>query len=153
MIAVCWVLVNRFDCVIKGGFVRDWVVNGEEVLPKTEKERVDLLQNNPRNQFLEVVDDTVTPSDIDAEMSPDTPFIEGLFLKEMKKLGISVRIEEDGWRKHIMFDYKSPSGGFTADLIQPFTSMTHYTYDFDVNVMYLKKNRLSSIGMKIPLVY
>ena len=31
--------------------------------------------------------------------------------------------------------------------------MTHYTYDFDVNVMYVKKNNLSSIGMKIPLVY
>jgi|JI61114C2RNA_FD_contig_21_4871538_length_378_multi_1_in_0_out_0_1 hypothetical protein len=31
--------------------------------------------------------------------------------------------------------------------------MTHYTYDFDVNVMYLKKDQLNSIGMKIPLVY
>ena len=29
MIVVCWVLVNMFDCVIKGGFVRDWVVNAE----------------------------------------------------------------------------------------------------------------------------
>jgi len=29
MIAVCWILVNVFHCVIKGGFVRDWVVNGE----------------------------------------------------------------------------------------------------------------------------
>lgn len=30
MIAVCWVLVKRFDCIIKGGFVRDWVINGTE---------------------------------------------------------------------------------------------------------------------------
>ncbi len=28
MIAACWVLVNKFNCVVKGGFVRDWVVNG-----------------------------------------------------------------------------------------------------------------------------
>jgi hypothetical protein len=28
MVAVCWVLTNVFGCVIKGGFVRDWVVNG-----------------------------------------------------------------------------------------------------------------------------
>jgi hypothetical protein len=30
MIAVCWVLVNRFSCIIKGGFVRDWIVNGKD---------------------------------------------------------------------------------------------------------------------------
>ena len=29
MIAVCWVLINVFGCTVKGGFVRDWVVNGE----------------------------------------------------------------------------------------------------------------------------
>jgi len=27
MIAASWVLTNMFDCAIKGGFVRDWVVN------------------------------------------------------------------------------------------------------------------------------
>ena len=27
MIAASWVLTNTFGCVIKGGFVRDWVVN------------------------------------------------------------------------------------------------------------------------------
>lgn len=31
--------------------------------------------------------------------------------------------------------------------------MTHFTYDFDVNTMYIKKNNLNAIGMKIPLVY
>jgi hypothetical protein len=35
----------------------------------------------------------------------------------MKKLGINVQIEDDGWRKHIIFDDKTESGGFTADLI------------------------------------
>lgn len=29
MVAVCWVLTCIFDCVIKGGFVRDWVINGD----------------------------------------------------------------------------------------------------------------------------
>lgn len=37
MIAVSWVLINLFDCVVKGGFVRDWIVNGEEVVPVTVK--------------------------------------------------------------------------------------------------------------------
>ena len=71
----------------------------------------------------------------------------------MKKLGINIQIEDDGWRKHIIFDDKTESGGFTADLIQPYTALTHYTYDFDVNVMYLKKDHINSIGMKVPLEY
>ena len=28
MVAVCWILVTKFDCTIKGGFVRDFVVRG-----------------------------------------------------------------------------------------------------------------------------
>lgn len=35
MIAVSWVLVNLFGCTIKGGFVRDWVVNADEWLELT----------------------------------------------------------------------------------------------------------------------
>lgn len=69
----------------------------------------------------------------------------------MKKLGIPVVIEEGGWRKHLLFDDNSTSGGFTADLIEPYTSVTHYTYDFDVNVMFIQRNIINSIGMKIPL--
>jgi hypothetical protein len=65
MIAACWVLVNNFSCVIKGGFVRDWVVNGDEVLD-TKKDLTKLLQVNARNKYFEVNDDNVTPSDIDA---------------------------------------------------------------------------------------
>ena len=38
-------------------------------------------------------------------------------------------------------------------MIEPYTSITHYTYDFDVNVMYIKRNHTNSIGMKIPLEY
>jgi len=69
----------------------------------------------------------------------------------MKKLGINILIEEDGWRKHIIFDDKTESGGFTADLIEPYTSMCHDTYDFDVNTLYITKDNINAIGMKIPL--
>lgn len=50
MIAVCWVLVNLFNCTIKGGFVRDWVVNADEWLDLTVQERLNLLQPNVRNK-------------------------------------------------------------------------------------------------------
>lgn len=71
----------------------------------------------------------------------------------MAKLGIVTVIEQDGWRKHVIFDFGAPTGGFTADLIQPYTSMCHDSYDFDVNTMYIKKDHLNAIGQKIPLEY
>jgi len=79
MIATCWILVNKFHCVIKGGFVRDWIVNNEEILPSTN--RRNLLQSNPRNTFIEVVDESVTPSDIDAELSDFTLLDKEKFIK------------------------------------------------------------------------
>ena len=51
-----------------------------------------LLQSNPRNYFLEVFDDSITPSDIDAEMSYSRPFKPEAFIKELKRLGITCKI-------------------------------------------------------------
>lgn len=72
------------------------------------------------------------------------------FTQGMKKLNITVEIEDDGWRKHLLFDKET--GGFTADLIQPYCYICHDSYDFDVNVFYIKKDHLSQIGMKIEMV-
>lgn len=66
MIAVCWVLVNKFNCVIKGGFVRDWIVRGHEYLPNTDLKN--LLEKNPYNHFYEIMNEQISPSDIDAEL-------------------------------------------------------------------------------------
>jgi len=66
-----------------------------------------MLKKNKRNQFLEVEDEKVTPSDIDVEMSSSHVFDEIKFAKEMKKLGIEIKIEDGGWRKHILFDDKT----------------------------------------------
>ncbi len=33
MVTVSWVLVNKFNCTIKGGFIIDWVIRGYEWLP------------------------------------------------------------------------------------------------------------------------
>lgn len=64
MIAVSWVLVTKFNCIIKGGFVRDWIVNGKQYLPNIDLKN--LLTLNPYNGFREVMDESVSPSDIDA---------------------------------------------------------------------------------------
>jgi hypothetical protein len=93
----------------------------------------------------------ITPSDIDAELSKDILFNREMFENEMNKLRIRTKITDDGWRFHVVFDLGGPTGGFTADLIQPYCYISHDAYDFDVNVLYIKKDHLKQIGMKIPL--
>lgn len=72
----------------------------------------------------------------------------------MKKLGISVTIDSrDGWRLHLIFDRDASTGAFTADLIMPYTTLCHDTYDFQENILYIKKDNLGAIGQKIPLEF
>lgn len=69
----------------------------------------------------------------------------------MKQLGIGVKIQEDGWRRHILFDEKEKTGGFTVDLIEPYCYISHDQVDFDVNAFYVKKDHLGGLGLKIPM--
>ena len=69
----------------------------------------------------------------------------------MNKLNIRAEIVDDGWRFHVVFDKGGPTGGFTADLIQPYCWISHDSFDFDVNVFFVKKDHLKQIGMKVPL--
>lgn len=150
MVAVCWILTCLFDCIVKGGFIRDWVVNADQNLPVGDLTK--LLTVNPRNGFEEVTNDTITPSDIDCQLSNKVLFDEDKFEKEMKKLGITVDIDgRDGWRLHLIFDRGAPTGAFTADLIMPYTTVCQDSCDFDVNLLFVKKDNLNALGQKIPL--
>ena len=57
----------------------------------------------------------------------------------------------DFWRIHIVFDKDSKTGGFTADLIQPFCQISLDVFDFDVNLFCLKKDWKNAMGLKIDL--
>lgn len=50
MVAVSWILVNKFHCVIKGGFIRDFVVRGYEWLPSGDLSN--LMSVCPRNGYI-----------------------------------------------------------------------------------------------------
>lgn len=50
MVAVCWVLVNKFHCTIKGGFIRDWVIRGYEYLPKGDLSNI--MKVSKRNGYI-----------------------------------------------------------------------------------------------------
>ena len=72
----------------------------------------------------------------------------------MKRIGIKTLkiVETEGWRKHVTFNANEPSGGFTADLIEPFCHISYDQCDFDVNLFYIQKDCLNSLGLKIPLI-
>lgn len=82
MVTVCWVLVNKYDCCIKGGFLRDWVINGECNIPGGSQS--DMLEEF--NGFYRIKDDLIVPSDIDVDLSEEKPFNFEEFKKFMNKL-------------------------------------------------------------------
>ena len=62
---IAWILINDYGCIIKGGFIRDWIVAGRDVFPKGTKLKD--LGNNRR----EFTDPTVTPNDLDVMLPID----------------------------------------------------------------------------------
>jgi hypothetical protein len=91
MIAVSWALV-LFDCTITGGFVRDWIVNGEE-------------HSKPGEPSI--------PSNIDADMSIEKQFNLQAFLSLMQKLDIKTSHKHYGWGLSLIFG----GGLFNASII------------------------------------
>ena len=67
MMAVCWILVHNFGCEIKGGFVRDWVINGEVKLPGGPLDYI--IVPCPYTGFYRISDESWSPSDIDVDLS------------------------------------------------------------------------------------
>lgn len=60
---VCWVLLNEFDCIIEGGFVRDWIIRGHENwVPGTK------LTKSDWNGKPDINDETISPKDLDVFM-------------------------------------------------------------------------------------
>lgn len=60
---VCWILVNKYNCKIEGGFVRDWIVGGNNVCDKNKP--IGFYKFKDRDM---VDDSDVFPKDIDAHL-------------------------------------------------------------------------------------
>lgn len=117
---VAWVLLNKYDCTLKGGFVRDWVVGGRENFPTGVK-----LQVNPVNGKEDILDERVSPKDLDVTLPIFSSkkkhykvFVPDEFIRIMKSYSIDTEVDEsEGWRYYCIFDRNRPSGAFTADII------------------------------------
>jgi hypothetical protein len=80
---VAWILVNKFNCILEGGFVRDWIVGGRSYIPKQGFK----LQVNPLNNRLDVIDESVSPKDLDV-MLPNKDFDPNRFQAVLIQYGI-----------------------------------------------------------------
>jgi hypothetical protein len=134
MEAVCRIAVHVFGCRVEGGFVRDWIVNGQRKHPSIPpRDWVHVTQEfrdaNPRGVFPPPAHNgwmkwdfkpevEVIPKDLDIELSVDEYFDVNRFISSVRELGIDVDYYQHIPQRHI-FLFDRETGPFTADFIEP----------------------------------
>jgi hypothetical protein len=148
MEVVAWVALCQFDCRLEGGFVRDWVVRGEEMAPPGVSMDKWLEWDKHRKRF-EVVKG-VTPTDLDMELSSKY-FPVQKFRNALHKLGYSTELQQFSLGYNLIVDRYAPTGPFTMDLVYPHQVATHDRVDFDVNNLYCIKDFTHELGMRVDI--
>ncbi len=67
---VAWILINQYDCILKGGFVRDYIVGGYTIVP---------VQNIFKG--CTILNDDIVPKDLDI-LLPITSGMKPFILEE-----------------------------------------------------------------------
>lgn len=113
MEVVSRLLIRKFKCKVTGGFIRDWVINGQQQAP------VGVAFENwiEKSSFggWEMIEGVV-PKDIDVEMAPNADFDVVRFICLVRACGISVDIYEHKPQRHC-FVFDRMVGAFTIDII------------------------------------
>jgi len=133
---VARIAVQIFNCKVVGGFVRDWVVNGERKhLPGPPSSWVE----EPKHGYVKYeIKEGVLPKDLDIEMSMEAYFDVNRFVQQVRDVGITVDYHEHIAQRHV-FLFEVERGPFTADFIEPHFAVLHTQGDFNVNQMCLVK--------------
>jgi len=162
MEAVTRIALQTFDCRVVGGFVRDWIVNGDRKHPKLPPK--DWVEITPgyrtygaakayppddhrgwmKWDFKEDVE--VVPKDLDIELMTKV-FDVNRFIQEVTSYGITVDHHQHIPQRHI-FLFDKDTGPFTADFIEPHFACLHTMGDFNVNCMTVSRFP-DQIGLKM----
>lgn len=161
MEAVTRIALHMFDSRVVGGFVRDWIVNGDRKHPKgidpcdwVEVQESYTGQHPPPERkdglgwlkwdFKKDVE--VVPKDLDIELMTQY-FDVNRFIAEVTRFGIDVDHHQHIPQRHVfLFDKKK--GPFTADFIEPHFACLHTLGDFTVNCLCVSKFP-GQIGLKM----
>ena len=161
MEAVTRIALQTFDCRVVGGFVRDWIVNGERKHPPKHVRPRDWVEigkdyeakqppDKPSSKAWikwDFKDDIeVVPKDLDIELMTQY-FDVNRFIQEVTDCGIVVDHHEHIPQRHI-FLFDKETGPFTADFIEPHFAALHTVGDFDVNCMCVSRFP-DQIGLKM----
>jgi hypothetical protein len=157
MEAVTRIALQNFDCRVVGGFVRDWIVNGDRKHPKTkpcdwvEVQKTYEAKQPPDNykgwmKWDFKPDVEVVPKDLDIELMTQY-FDVNRFIYEVTQYGIVVDHHQHIPQRHI-FLFDKETGPFTADFIEPHFACLHTLGDFNVNCMCVSKFP-GQIGLKM----
>jgi hypothetical protein len=127
---VARIAVQDFGCRICGGFVRDWIVNGERKhLPLPFSSWVEANAITTYD-----IKEGVVPKDLDLELPMDRYFDVARFVARARECGVQVDYHKHIAQRHVLL-FESERGPFTADLIEPHFAVLHTLADFDVNTL------------------
>ena len=95
------IAIMNFDCRVTGGFIRDWIINGET--PKTNLPLDQWVQKtNPLTSFQTYdIAEGILPKDLDIELPPGKYFDVSRFINDVRMTGITVVFHEHIAQRHI----------------------------------------------------
>jgi len=113
MEVVSRLLIRKFRCRVTGGFIRDWVINGQREVPSG----VAVENWIEKSSFggWELIEGIV-PKDIDVELALDSDFDVVRFICLVRACGISVDVYDHKPQRHC-FVFDRLVGPFTVDII------------------------------------
>ncbi|CAF3103275.1 unnamed protein product [Rotaria sp. Silwood2] len=154
MEVVAWFAVCQFGCKLEGGFVRDWIAG--DYIQRPEGKHADpstWISRTPNAAGVQVpiINNAVTPADLDCHLSAFKYFDIDKFLDAMHKYQIECEVIREQWRYILLFDEHAKTGPFMMDLIEPHVALTHDRIDFDVNNLSLEKDYTKELGMRVDI--
>jgi hypothetical protein len=113
MEVVSRLLIRKFKCKVTGGFIRDWVINGQSEKPGN----ADVTKWIEKSSYggWEMVEGVI-PKDIDVELAAGTEFDILRFMCLVRACGISVDVYDHKPQRHC-FVFNLSEGPFTIDII------------------------------------
>ena len=150
MEVIAWIAVCKFNCSLEGGFVRDWIIANERARPSltiqpSEWVKFDTMTGTP-SLLKELV-----PSDLDCKMPLNCYFDLEKFCDEVKQFDMIPQIHRSRRSYRILFDQYQPTGPFTLELIEPYSSVGFRIPDLDVNNLCVKRDQCSAFSQRVDL--
>jgi len=150
MEVVGWIAVCKFNCSLEGGFVRDWIIANERARPLPTIEPSEWVKFDTVTGTPSLLKDLV-PSDLDCKLPLDCYFHLEKFCNELKQFDMTPQIYRSRRSYRLLFDQYIPTGPFTLELIEPYSSVGFRIPDLDVNNLCIKRDQCSQFSQRFDL--